>query len=225
MNENLFIKNKQGKLLEGPLSDKPTKILFVMKEPNGEKLNCFWMKDNVLSRKDGSKYYNVLGAFAKSIIGESHHLSLEQCAYINLYPDSGTSNVAGGEYKKLIALCKGKPIKETQNTKASLNQILDDRFRIIKYALENGISVVAHFEIANVLAKYSPLTDYLEETTDYEKNKYHITSYQYKNKAKLYAMPHPAYSIKYDTLSKILKLKSSVYPEELTDKMIRSEIK
>ena len=224
MNENLFITNEQGKLLEGPLSDKPTKILFVMKEPNGEKLNCFWMRDNVLARKDGSKYYNVLGAFAKSIIGESHHSSLEQCAYINLYPYNGKSNVAGGGYKKLIALWRKKSVKENEDTK-DLNNKINNRFQIIKDALENGISVVAHFEIADVLAKYSDLKNDLEKTTDYEKNKYHITSYQYKDKAKLYAMPHPAYSIKYDTLSKILKLKSSVYPEELTDKTIRSEIK
>lgn len=58
MNSELFIKEKDGTLLEGPLSDQPTKLLIVMKEPNGDTLNCFWAKKSSPKnrrRKNGNK--------------------------------------------------------------------------------------------------------------------------------------------------------------------------
>ena len=224
MDDTLFTRSKDGKLYEGPLGENSDniKLLFVMKEPNGDDLNCFWMKEKVITRKEGTKYYNVLGAFAKSFINvNTHEVALERSAYINLYPFDGKSEAipnseTGKSYIDLIndvnvwknvrKLDVAEPIFKGCTKK----QILCNRLKIIKDALENNISVVVHFEIADMIVNCSILSNCFEKK-DIKKEKYHISSFRYKDKkSKLYAIPHPASMLKYSELEKILN--TTIYP-------------
>ena len=223
MDNKLFIKGENGEFYEGPLSDKPTKLLFVMKEPNGEKLECFWMKDKVITREEGARYYNVLGAFAKSISNvNSHKEAWEQSAYINLYPFDGKSKAVSNheicksyidlinainEWESTTELDTAEPIDET----STKSQILCNRLKIIEIALENDISVAVHFEIADMIINHSVLSKYLKNENVINV-KHHIASFQYKDKkAKLYAISHPANrQLKYSELEKILN--TTIYP-------------
>ncbi len=234
MDYNLFAKSKDGKFLfEGPLSDDNIniKILFVMEEPHGEELNCFWMKEKVLTQKEGTRYYNVLGAFAKKILNEKNNASaLKQCAYINFYPFKGDSSAkldkeTRKSYKDLI-----KDWKKTQKNKgifdlesahsitfeSSNQELLCNRLKIIKDALDHGIDVAAFHEIAEKLTSDKTFEGMFKKSDDYVDNKYHIACYQYKNTAKLHAIPHPATrwnsNFNYKTHAKILNI-SSVYSE------------
>lgn len=207
MTNKLFIKSKSGELYEGPMSDKTIKILFVMKEPNGPDLTCFWMKNvvhNINNERigNGIKYYNVLGEFAKHIIGKEKQASLEESAYINLYPFDGKAEstvnfVTGKSYKDLNKVKVWKEIINLNDAKAITKQstnkdILSNRLRIIKDALEDKIVVVAHYEIVDKIVGFSVLKDDFKKTAEFQENKYHIASYEYKNKTKLYAAPHPS---------------------------------
>ncbi len=216
MNPELFIKEKDGTLLEGPLSDQPTKLLIVMKEPNGDSLNCFWLKKVVHRTEKGkmaTKYYNTLGAFAKTFLNEStHNPALKKCAYINLYPFDGKSTVKGGGYINLIKLWKNQNINSDNYDIDVLKSTLNNRLQIIGNALNSGISVAAHYEIANMLLTDNTFKDKFKKTQEYPDNKYHISSYKYGAKAKLYAIPHPSRQMSYCNLAKILAI-SSVYPE------------
>ena len=228
MDNKLFIKGENGEFYEGPLSDKPTKLLFVMKEPNGDKLNCFWMKDvvdniNNERREIGLKYYNVLGAFAKSISNvNSHKEAWEQSAYINLYPFDGKSKAVSNpetcksyidlinainEWESTTELDTAEPIDKT----STKSQILCNRLKIIEVALENDISVAVHFEIADMIINHSVLSKYLKNENVINA-KHHIASFQYKDKkAKLYVIPHPTNRrLKYSELEKILN--TTIYP-------------
>lgn len=233
-NLDLFVKSISKKsFYEGPLSDDTAniRVLFVMEEPHGEELNCFWMKEKVLTRKEGANYYHVLGAFAKRILNEKNNtVALKQCAYINFYPFKGGAsskldNVTGKSYKNLI-----KDWKKMQNENSILDltsahsitfesaneDILCNRLKIIKNALENGIDVVAFHEIAEYIITDKNFANMLNKTIDYKDNNYRIVCFQYNNGAKLHSAPHPKtrgkINFNYTDLAKILNI-SSVYSE------------
>lgn len=227
MDDKLFARSEdRKKLYEGPLSDKPTKLLFVMKEPNGEKLECFWMKDKVITREEGARYYNVLGAFAKTFIKMSHHDALMHIAYINLYPFKGHStSIRDPQKKSYLDLMDTWEQHKNSNTLLNLDsankikfdssheEILCNRIKIIKNALDNGISVVAFYDIANNLYCDKNFKDLFKpEKSNKEYPYFPIVSYKYHNGAKLYGIPHLNRRYSYQKLKDNLGI-TSVYPE------------
>ena len=216
LNEELFIK-ENGAFYEGCLSEiNPPKLLIVMKEPNGDHLNCFWIKNvikNVLSdpkERGEQRYFKILGAFAQRIVGESDHkTALEQCAFINLYPFKGKSSQSKSDANEsYLALMKkwdkefspkqGQPI--CKKDLSDLNKILCNRLQIIKDALEQKIPVAAHRQIANRLVNTEGYE--LQQIEDYVKG---YACYEYKNGTKVYALPHPANPrLSYSALSEAL---------------------
>lgn len=227
MDDKLFARSEdRKKLYEGPLSDKPTKLLFVMKEPNGEKLECFWMKDKVITREEGARYYNVLGAFAKTFIKMSHHDALMHIAYINLYPFKGHStSIRDPQKKSYLDLMDTWEQLKNSNTLLNLDsadkikfdssheEILCNRIKIIKNALDNGISVVAFYDIANNLYCDKNFKDLFKPEKSIKEYPYFpIVSYKYHNGAKLYGIPHLNRRYSYQKLKDNLGI-TSVYPE------------
>lgn len=228
MDDRLFIRGKNGELYEGPLGDKANniKLLFVMKEPNGERLECFWMKDKVITKEEGTRYYNVLGAFAKSFLKTSHHDALMQIAYINLYPFKGCgTSKRDNEEKSYLDLMDTWEQYKDSNTLLDLDsadiiefsssheEILCNRIKIIKNALDNGISVVAFYDIANNLyfdKNFKGL--FQREQSKREYPYFPIISYIYYNGAKLYGIPHLNRRYSYQKLKDNLEI-TSVYPE------------
>ena len=225
MNQTLFIKDQNGNLLEGPLSATTT-LLIVLKEPNTGKqshtddLNCFWLKDIVIKKDKGIKktggtrFYKVLGAFAKAILNEQDHQdALKQCAYINLYPFKGGSVAEGDEqaqksYCDIMKDWRENILSEPAGPicfKSSNVEILRNRLAIIKSALENNIHVAVHTEIFACLINDAAFKEHLSDGGYYTRGPYLYPCYTYKNKAKLYAIPHPMRrDLRYDLLEKSL---------------------
>ena len=139
---------------EGLLGD-TAKLLIVLKEPHGDEWNCFWMKEKVLPRKEGTRYFNVLGAFTKKILGTQTKIeALAQCAFVNLYPYDGKASAEkDGGYAKMIRVWKKKEADE------DLQKLLENRLKIIKNALDSAVPVVAPREIARQIKGEFSLQD------------------------------------------------------------------
>ena len=232
MDDKLFIRSEDGKTLyEGPLGENANniKLLFVMKEPNGEELNCFWIK-RVFNKDEktrfATRYYNVLGAFAKSFIKMSHHDALMHIAYINLYPFKGHStSIRDPQKNSYLDLMDTWELHKNSNILLNLDsaneikfvssheEILCNRIKIIKNALDNEISVVAFYDIANNLYCDKNFKDLFKpEKVNKEYPYFPIASYKYYNGAKLYGIPHLNRRYSYQKLKDNLEI-TSVYPE------------
>lgn len=199
LSEDLFIEGKEGRLTKREPS-----LLIVMKEPHGDKLDCFWMQKVLNKEEKGARYYNVLGAFARHILNEkSHQEALAQCAYINLFPFWGEKCVQSGKgYSAVMKWEKGADVGSI-NEKSTPEAILANRLAIIKSALESGISVAAHKEIVARLAADDRFG--LTQLADYTKEAYPLACYDYAcGRAKVYALPHPAGRIAYKKLKAAL---------------------
>ena len=171
--------------LEGPLSENPTKLLIVLKEPHGENWNCFWMKDEVLEMKKYTKrYFNVLGAFACKILGESDKReALKKCAFINLYPYNGEATANNGGFEMLM-----KEWKDASTPQKS--ELLKNRINILKSALESNISIMTLPVIAKQIQKQF---DLIKDDKGYTNNPTYY-SYSCKNSdSKVYCICHRAY--------------------------------
>ncbi|MBQ4446706.1 MAG: hypothetical protein II897_00215 [Clostridia bacterium] len=112
-----------GKTIEGYLNDinRNPFILFVLREPNSggydKPSNEFWMKRVIDPRNNVSrsgKYLRTLGTLAAKLKGEeinsgvdyTHKFKelLNECAYINIYPFSGSGKAGVHYYKTETAL-------------------------------------------------------------------------------------------------------------------------
>ncbi len=117
---NLFLKNKYGKPVEGFLGEEPkAEILFLLKEPNTKdvKNDGFWFKECVENNEKSqcrseTIYINVLGSLADVILPQSTNSAdrckdiLKSCAYMNLHPFSGEPSQSGKFTQTLKALKK-----------------------------------------------------------------------------------------------------------------------
>lgn len=202
MNISLYRKAKSEDLLEGPLSEKEPLLLIILKEPHAQVHDYFWMRDSVLKLRKGTrKYFNVLGAFAKKILcADSKKDALESCAYINLYPENGGANISGGGFEKMIKYWKD------QKADSEMQSLINERLEIIKDALESGVSIMTHPQIAQLIARDFGLL----QVDDYAGNKKYCC-YDYKNgTAKVYCICHPASRINYTTLGSELGCGKSI---------------
>ena len=230
MNDKLFIRDETGELCEGPLGGSADKIklLFVMKEPNGKKLNCFWMKNVFTGNKqaksrEATRYFNVLNIFSsyllihilrvillgqRATIREEDEI-LKQIAFINLFPFFGEKSTEPGHgysalmQKSVWVKAKNEKVKEKITVKNDYDKILRNRIEIIMNALESGAYVVAHYEIVKKLEEYLNST---EQTNSIGENKFNIKSYLYKGAEKIYAVQHPqSRKVSYDTIRDLIK--------------------
>ncbi len=221
MNDKLFIRGK-----EGPLGDSADtiKLLFVMKEPNGEKLNCFWMKDVFTGNehaksREVTRYFNVLNIYIEKLLGQratrrKKDEILKQIAFINLFPFFGEKSTKPGHgysalmQKSVWVKAKREKVKEKITVKNDYEKILRNRIEIIINALESDAFVVAHFEIVKMLKEYLNSTEQtiIKQTDSIEKNKFNIKSYSYKGDEKIYAVQHPqSRKVSYDTIRDLIK--------------------
>ena len=88
MDDRLFIRGENGELYEGPLGENADniKLLFVMKEPNGEELNCFWLKQVFKGKETGTRYFNNLNIYIEKLFGRKAEIKdelLNKMAFIN----------------------------------------------------------------------------------------------------------------------------------------------
>ena len=199
MDDRLFIRGKNGELYEGPLGDKANniKLLFVMKEPDGEELNCFWLKQVFKDEEKGIRYFNSLNIYIGKLFGKKAKIKdelLNKIAFINLFPFFGKSHVVEGKgYSALMQDSVWKDAKTAElKEQISVNDenkiILRNRIEIIKNALDNGVCIVAHFEIIDFMKKHFREIELVDTIED---NDFHINSYLYKGDEKIYAIQHP----------------------------------
>jgi hypothetical protein len=87
---------------EGYIGDeKKADILFILREPHGQKLEKFWFKADVVYGDMGKKYLNILGTLAQKLFNDEttdKKTLLKNCAYINLFPFCGGAT-ASKKYK------------------------------------------------------------------------------------------------------------------------------
>lgn len=232
VNDNYFIKI-EDEYIEGHLGKaEDTRLLIVLKDPNSndEAINqLFWMKDCVLTRKTGSRYYHVLGALARFILKTDNKKSaLEQCAYINLYPFSGKSSAKNSKYSAVFSQLKNIKYPVTNAEKLTIddaikedlavNDLIDkypkelqkiaaNRLKIIENMLDQGCSVLTVKEIYYELIKHFDL----KETPVTGKKEGGICEYNYftynngEKDAKVYWYQHPSFPrINYTALGESL---------------------
>ena len=226
MNDKLFIRDETGELCEGPLGGSADKIklLFVMKEPNGKKLDCFWMKDVFTGKesaksREATRYFNVLNIYIEKLLGQratrrEEDEILKQIAFINLFPFFGEKSTEPGHgysalmQKSVWKNAKNEKVKEKITVKNDYDKILRNRIEIIMNALESGAYVVAHYEIVKKLKEYLNSTEQtiIKPTGSIGENKFNIKSYSYKGAEKIYAVQHPqSRKVSYDTIRDLIK--------------------
>ena len=200
MDDRLFIRGENGELYEGPLGENAynIKLLFVMKEPNGEELNCFWLKQVFKGKETGTRYFNNLNIYIEKLFGRKAEIKdelLNKMAFINLFPFFGKSHVVEGKgYSALIQDsvwedAKTAELKKQITVNDNNKTILRNRIEIIKNALDNGAYVVAHYEIVDMLAKIDK--NIVRVNPKVEERDHHIAAYIYKGKNQIFSVQHP----------------------------------
>lgn len=225
-----FKKSKDGVLLEGFLNcENKAEILFIMKEPNSEEQKDFWfwkvvydekgLNGKPCRRKNGMKFYNVLGKLSKYIMNcleESTESVLKKCAFINLYPYDGKASAHMGGYSLLMESLyslKGKNIRKNKleqiekfekEKNIDLNELAKSRLELINQLCSSGVKYILTVpEIYKLFSNDKISED--EFLPEYENGKFHFC--QLENGTIIYEFWHPSYpKINYNNLDKALNI-------------------
>ena len=107
--QDFFFKQTEGNLG----SNDQVRILFILREPNskGEPVSdgVFWFKHQVQRQNTSDLYVSRLGKMASLLLDIPDKLrALQQCAYINLLPQSGAGAVGKPYASRLQAFRRGE---------------------------------------------------------------------------------------------------------------------
>lgn len=147
---NIIFTEINGKPIEGYLGDNDNaEILFILKEPNTPDVKSddgFWFKQVIFDKNrsnSGKRYFNIFGCLAEKILNynESKFDLLKRCAYINLYPFSGSERISN-HYKEVLTAFKNTSLdcrKDINIDKSSTPiEIAENRMSLINQMIVSG---------------------------------------------------------------------------------------
>lgn len=197
-----FIRSENGNVMEGLLYDVPqdsVRLLFILREPNCENEQSFWLKEVVHGRKEkgknGNKILNTLTKLACFALGKQEPDILRECAFINLYPYDGKPRVdrKGGFSKTCCALkslCKATDIMKSGYNRIKV--IAKKRMELLKHLSDTNIrNIVTTADIFNYIAN----EDNNFSTMGIRKKngkQFRIGSLIYDERIKVYEYYHPS---------------------------------
>ena len=217
--EDLFYKPDGKPAIEGYLGDEAKedcKILFVLREPNSggydKPSKVFWMRD-VVKGEDmprSSRYWHVLGTLASKLIGpcicntknKCEYLEpLKHCAFINLYPCSGSGSKGDKFNLTLEALRNIAHSEEPPRSLQEYKTLAQNRYDIISRI--SARYIVTTPEIFNALVG-EKTNDGSEHADGFKLDDNHIFKKAVISKKMMLSYYHPCYpAVSYDALSKI----------------------
>lgn len=210
--------NNSSNIIEGYLGDKESaELLFVLKEPNTQNANNFWLKRALDGKENNAeRYIYILGVLAGKILGKPFGLDeerrslLKRCAYINLYPFRG-KETASSEYMQVlnefgsigydvtsVSIARNSPPKQVaQNRMAILHELslLGCRYAVTTQDIFSAVSRESKTDIGIVI-------DYNRRGQKCQKSFKRCKLFD--DRLTLYSFWHPAYTkISYENLNKI----------------------
>ena len=197
-----FIRNDADELMEGLLYDVPTEsvhVLFVLREPDCENEQSFWLRNTLHGKtgrgKNGNKILNTFTKLACFALGKEDADILKECAFINLYPYDGKPRVEKdcGFIQTLneIRNPAGKTVKYGKR-EIDITKLAANRIKLFKHLSDTNIRhIITVADIFNCIAS-DDACDSAVRIHKKNGQQFRIGSLIYDNRISVYEYYHPS---------------------------------